>query len=323
MLVIAGKPIENQFQLIGLTEDSITRAFAWGLSKSPSFMACLLRRAEVSVGSRIADVRLSIHRYEENGGITDLEIILPNEFHLVVEAKKGWILPGEDQLLRYAARESFRNHLAPIKKILTLSECSAQYAEEKLPRKLLDEIPVKHISWENLVSDAMASRKSATNAEKRMLEELVAYIGGFVTQQKQSNLVYVVSLGSGSPDNWSISWIDIVNKHFRYFHPVHGKWPKTPPTYLGFRYGGRLQTIHFVKSYQVVDDLAVGFLGQPSQKAEPHYLYELGPAIVPPRAVVTGSIYPSGRVWCAIDALLTCDSVSDARDLTQRRIDVA
>ena len=31
-------------------------------------------------------------------------------------------------------------------------------------------------------------------------------------------LVYVVSVGGGSPDGWSISWRDIINKKRSYFH---------------------------------------------------------------------------------------------------------
>lgn len=35
----------------------------------------------------------------------------------------------------------------------------------------------------------------------------------------------------------------------------------------------------------------------------------------------TGNIYPNGRVWCHLDALLTFDTISDARDLTKKRME--
>ena len=122
-----------------------------------------------------------------------------------------------------------------------------------------------------------------------------------------------------------------MTQRHRYFHPVGGSgWPKTPPNYLGFRYGGRLQSIHHVDSYIVVADgeaMAAAFPEMPSATWEAqdvftkaHFLYRLGPAIAPAHEVKTGEIYRNGRVWAALDLLLTSQTISKARDLTQQRI---
>ena len=52
--------------------------------------------------------RLSIvvHRHETGGGITDIEIESPGLLHVVIEAKKGWVLPNATQLEKYARRRS-------------------------------------------------------------------------------------------------------------------------------------------------------------------------------------------------------------------------
>lgn len=50
------------------------------------------------------------------------------------------------------------------------------------------------------------------------------------------------------------------------------------------------------------------------------YIYKLGPAIVPGKVIKTGKIFRNGRVWAMLDTLLTCDTISDARDLTQERL---
>ena len=50
------------------------------------------------------------------------------------------------------------------------------------------------------------------------------------------------------------------------------------------------------------------------------YIYHLGPAIIPNKTVKTGKIYRNGRVWAMLDTLLTCDTISDARDLTKSRL---
>lgn len=50
------------------------------------------------------------------------------------------------------------------------------------------------------------------------------------------------------------------------------------------------------------------------------YVYKLGPAIVPSKTVKTGKIFRNGRVWAMLDTLLTCDTISEARDMTQARL---
>ena len=141
-------------------------------------------------------------------------------------------------------------------------------------------------------------------------------------QNQLSNLVYLVSLGSGIPEGCSISWIDIVDKKNRYFHPVGKGWPSSPPNYLGFRYYGKLQRIHHVESWKIVDELhsEIAEIGAKLWKY-PHYCYKLGPAIIPCKEVKNGKVWPSGRVWAMLDLLLTCDTVSDARDQTNKRLE--
>jgi len=140
-------------------------------------------------------------------------------------------------------------------------------------------------------------------------------------QDQSSNMVYVVPLDCGTPERSRIPWIDIVRANRRYFHPTGGKrWPKAPPNYLGFRYHGRLQAIHHVDSWQVTDDLHSAIEEIRPGKRDPHFVYVLGEPIVPPRRVPAGKVYPSGRVWAALDLLLTCGTVSEARDQTQRRL---
>jgi hypothetical protein len=133
--------------------------------------------------------------------------------------------------------------------------------------------------------------------------------------------VFVVSLGSGPMvERGSHTWIDVVEKDHCYFHPVGGGWPVEPPNYMGFRYYGRLQSVHHVGSFEVVQNLVeVNPLWVPTQ--EDHFVYELGPPMRPAREMRTGGIYRSGRVWCAIDTLLSgAFTISDARDETKRRL---
>jgi hypothetical protein len=146
----------------------------------------------------------------------------------------------------------------------------------------------------------------------------------------ESNLGYVVSLGTDALLDDGTSFADIVTTHDSYFHPVgggRGGWPAQPPNYIGFRFYGQLQQIRHVDDYEVHDEpwnvIHPGF-AQTDWKSAPHFWYRLGPPIIPPHTVKTGaSIKRSLRVWAAIDLLLTCQTISEARDKTQARLEAA
>ena len=319
-LSVGTDPVDNFFQLLGYKEDSITLAIAWALANSQTFRAKVLEHV---IGRSPADdnADIRVQRFEQDGGITDIEIVAPYNFHIVVEAKRGWTLPISEQLNKYAMRQSFAQHKARDKCLVSLSECTREYAQSHLPKEAVGSIPVFHISWKDLVSWARFARRSAPTREKGLLEDLASYLGIVMTSQRRdSNWVYVVSLGSRKPSGWKISWIDIVEQYSRYFHPMASGWPKEPPTYIGFRYHGKLQSIHCIEDYEVIDNLTNACPGIPDTPVDPHFLYTLGKAIKPAHEVKTGNVYPSGRVWCALDALLTCSSVSEARDVTQARL---
>lgn len=317
-LLVGGREARNVFQLLGEDEDSISLAIAWALSNVPTFLSLFLRRISGFTGKQ-AEVQIRIHRYESGGGITDIELVLPGIAHVIIEAKRGWVLPSAEQLDLYAKRPSFLSSKASVKKLLTLSECSQIYAKAHLP-KAIASTPVEHIAWADIISDARTAEAQSGHAEKRLLRELVNYLRlVMTTQQKNSNLVFVVSLAGHTEEGWTTSWIDIVKKYARYFHPVGNRWPKDPPNYIAFRYGGHLQSIHHIDEYEVIDNLRKACRGIPDTPVDPHYLYKLGSAIIPSQEVKNGAVYPSGRIWCAIDTLLTSRTVSDARDQTQAR----
>ena len=64
---------------------------------------------------------------------------------------------------------------------------------------------------------------SHSHAEKRLLRELHRYLKGVMTMRDvESNLVYVVSLGTDPVLDDGTSFADVVIKHNSYFHPVGG-----------------------------------------------------------------------------------------------------
>lgn len=104
-------------------------------------------------------------------------------------------------------------------------------------------------------------------------------------QKLDSNMVYVVALGTQCPDRCSIRWIDII-EGYTVTRNMHDEIPEMP------------------------DEVWDGDC----------YVYKLGPAIIPSKAVKTGKIFRNGRVGAMLDTLLTCDTISEARDMTQARL---
>jgi hypothetical protein len=108
-----------------------------------------------------------------------------------------------------------------------------------------------------------------------------------------------------------------------YFHPFGGGgWPVSPPNYLGFRYKGRLQSVHHVEKYEIVKWTAL-----PKHIPEIKYskwdrnfiVYTLGRPIYPSEEVRSGTLRMAAHCWAMIDLLLTCKTISQARDLSKKR----
>lgn len=320
-LIAYGNEVDNVFQLIGFLENDITKSIAWALAKCPFFLKVVIN-SMLGIDVDPEKVRITYQQYEQETGITDLEVTDDDLFFVIVEAKRGWILPGAEQLTKYSKRHDISASKAKTKAIITMSECSENYAELNLPFKEVGVIPVKHLSWRRIYEVAKDSKKFSNNAEKNLLDELIQYLGGIMTtQKKDSNWVYVVSLGKGYIEDSKLTWIDVVNKKHKYFHPAGGNgWPKDPVNYVAFRYDGRLQSIHHVEGYTVTNDLSSVISDMPKVGWGSHYVYDLGPAIIPPKTVKTGNIYRAGRRWAMFDTLLTADTISEACEISKKRM---
>ena len=194
---------------------------------------------------------LSSFKNIRESGITDIEI-RGKGYHVIIEAKRGWSLPSEGQLSQYAKR--LRSDQDKQNSVVVMSECSHEYAGSICRKNILG-VPIRFLSWKD-IDRFIDNIEKATHFEKSLLRQLRLYLRRIVNMQNQlSNMVYVVSLGSGMPEKSSISWIDIVEKKRKYFHPIAKGWPSSPPDHMGFRYGGKLQRIHHIDSWRRVDDL--------------------------------------------------------------------
>jgi hypothetical protein len=321
-LYLHGQEIDTVFDLLGDEENDITFSMGWALARCDVFLMRLLKEVfpQQKTG-KVTSINLQKHG-NKHGGYTDIEI--ETDFaHVIIEAKRGLNPPTRTQLDKYMPRfkEGRRNA------IVVMAESDPTYALSKLP-KAVRSVPVRYTSWKQVTKTAKQSVGSGTHAEKRLLREFVAYMEGVMDMQNQeSNWVYVIALGDNETRPWAgTSWREYVIENRIFFQDVYDKapWPPEPPNYLGFRYDGNLRTIHHVDKYERVED---GLLrhGVPvhrrkSWMKDPHHICWLGPAIICPEGKGKATGLQHGRVWAALDLLLTRKTILKAVKDTDGRL---
>jgi hypothetical protein len=320
-LTLHGRPVGTVFDLLGDKENDITYSVGWAMAQSAGLAEAFIADVLPEAGDAAIDV-VQLQEGIPGAGFTDIEVKADEgKIHIVIEAKRGYNLPGDDQLAKYATRTD----PAPTA-LVVMAEASADFVAGKLPASVAG-VPVCYRSWrrlDELVTAVIAP--SGRHAEKRLLRDLSRYLRGLMTMQNiDSNLVYVVSLGR-QIEGTDMTWRDIVVEHDTYFCPMGGGpggWPKEPPNYLGFRFDGKLQQIRHVDDYSVTESNHAGFeplKGKADLGDERRWLFALGLAIFPPKEVRTGNLYRNARAWAAIDLLLTCETIVEARDKTSARL---
>ena len=322
-LYLHGHEINTVFDLLGDNENDITFSIGWALSRCEPFLRAVLAELFPTVKCD-ATTTVWLQQHSRDGGFTDIEIKGTN-LHCIIEAKRGWSLPKKHQLQKYAKRIE---RTVRWNALVVISECSPEYAAEYL-RQCINGIPVLYRDWKHIGVLASRTKPSATHAEKRLLAEITNYLGRLMTMQNQeSNLVYVIALGGREKQRFSgKSWRDYVIQNRIFHQSTEGHWPKDPPNYLGFRYDGKLRSIHHVDSYEIVNDLR-GHIPRVRHREnwmkKPHHLCKLGPPITSHEGhePKSGDIRNT-RVRAALDLLLSCRTLSAARKQTKSRLNTS
>lgn len=321
-----GKEIKNIFQLLGSKENDITKSIAWAMCQCDEFTRLFIKECLNIDIENSKDISIHTQEVTKENGVTDIEIICLQKFHIIVEAKRGWHLPTEEQIQKYINRKDFKQ--VSLRKIVTMSECTKDYAEINLPFKEKQGVSIQHLSWKDIYKLANNAIKKSSNNEKNLLRQLMNYLEGIMTMQNQrDNLVYICTLSDTEPKDGKMSYREVTKKYNKYFHPVGRGYPKEPPNYIAFRYNGKLQSIHHIDKYEVVYNIHEKIDEMPD-KYEDYglYLYDLGKAIIPPvevKSFIKGkdkAMWRNASGWAALDLLLTCDSIKEAIELTKKRI---
>ena len=88
---------------------------------------------------------------------------------------------------------------------------------------------------------------------------------------------------------------------------------------MAFRYDGKLQSIHHVKTYEVVSDMHNHIPEIKKGKVKNHYLLYLEKPFEPRKELPNGNIWSNGRVWCMLDTLFTSKTIKEACEVSRKR----
>ena len=312
-LIRHGREVGSVFDLLGRDENDLTAALAFTLARSPALLSVVLRRilpAQDGVG---ASLRLEVR---DGDGRTDLEIEAGTQL-AVIEAKRGWLLPGSLQLGRYAPRIARHGGGA----LVSLSSAAPDWARLRLPADI-DGVPVLHLPWEQVRQDIAAVRATARGRERIWLEEFSDYLRKAArVRDPADSWTYCVSVSDGRPGNGGPrTFRDYVTTEGCYFHPYGwgNGWPREPPNFLAARWGNQVQLVCRVMSAEVIPSLQARWpdIPEDGDTIRPHALYRLGPSL-PGTPVPSGGSYRASRVWVLLDLLLTSGTLREAIERTK------
>lgn len=164
-LIAYGTEVSSVFQLIGNLENDITKSIAWALARCPEFLKAVINEV-MSLEINTQNVRIKYQEFEKNKGITDLEITDDTLFYIIIEAKRGWILPEAEQLALYSQRRNIIESPVSHKAIISMSECSEDYAKAYLPFRVINDIPINHLSWKRIYELANSAKVGSSVSQK-------------------------------------------------------------------------------------------------------------------------------------------------------------
>lgn len=157
-----GRPVTSVLDLLGTDKNDLTAALGFTLARSPELLARLARLLLPPGGGAVSQQMET----RDELGRTDLE--LHADGHLVViEAKKGWLLPHTSQLAAYAPRVT----AAGGGTLVPLSEASTAWAANALAGQVAG-VPVSHAPWSQVRSELTADRTAARGEQRHWLDEL-------------------------------------------------------------------------------------------------------------------------------------------------------
>lgn len=313
--------VHSVFDLLGRDENDLTAALGFTLANSPALLAAIAKRLRPHLQPVDVDQAHVALEVRDPKGRTDLEITLPGAL-IICEAKRGWLLPGKDQLRRYVGR--IRRHGAGV--LVTLSQASKDLADYSIPAELQG-VPIVHLPWSEVMTDITAVASKCRGRERLWIGELQTYLKGVVrVRDVADSRTYCVSLSTARTGGQrDLTFIEWVTDEHTYYHPYGmNRWPAEPPNFIAFRWDGAVQRIHRIIKSDVVPTLLDRFPDLPANEKtlRPHAIYTLSKTRLPPvEPIPNGAPYRANRFWVLLDQLQTAPTLAAAYKRSRTLLD--
>ena len=327
-LTAYGRAISTPFGLLGNGENALSFALGYTLRECPQLLQQFLAAICIP-GVRLASLTSANIDLQRHGaasghqGITDIELILPGRFHVIIEAKIGLVLPTIDQCVQYVPRLSNSNE--PIKRLVALIEAPDRSFDERYKRAspiLKDVLTV--YNWTEFLS--LCVTLMAKCGQNEDAGRAVRWFYTFLDQEynMKAFTTEVWILPTSSEPLWpnGLSFIDTHLKCKVYYDYRRGS---ERPLYIAFQSGGRVDGLHRVLRIEH-ETPPIKYVPQLSNvadawpKSSAHTIWHLDDPVKLPHPIRSGGKNVHRRaVKCDMDVLLSSKSVLEIETRMRER----
>lgn len=323
-LHVYDRPVTTPFGLLGTDENALSFALGYTFQQCLPLLQWFLRAIDISGVHRSALQRASIdlqhHRSgEPEQGITDIEVYLRGQFHVIIEAKVGLAVPTIKQCRKYLARF----HDEPNQKLVALIQSPDKALLEGY-RKQDPAIKKRLVGfqWADFIPACIRLMldTDALAQEKHWVRSFYSFLDQEYPMKAFTTEVWILAISTKPLWPNGMSHWDIHRKYNLWWdytdHSVR-------PLYLAFRVDGKLESICRVKNIE--HDIPIIERAPELQKCReydftnPATIWHFEEPVMLAKTLRTGAGMYNRRVRCDLDLLLYCDTVREIEDAMKER----
>lgn len=318
-----GRQVRTPFGILGTDENSLTFALGYTMQQCPRLLQMFLSAIGLK-GIRIASlqhakIHLQTHRAE---GITDIEVILPGRFHVIIEAKVGLNIPSLEQCRRYI--KTLKSSTAKECRLVMLVDADTAQTLEVYRGKdeVLDQFLVG-FRWVEFfdMRPGLFKKLSPNHNEGRWVRAFFEFLDGEFQMKSYTEEVWIVP--ASTKPLWEGGW-SLYDTHVKgkiYYRTTR---IKQRPLYIALRANGQVKALQRVLRVEyeakLTDYVPEMKSIKPSWPSKPHTIWHLSEPTSLPKSIRTGDKFMRARhVYCDIDILLSSSTVKEAEERMKQR----
>jgi hypothetical protein len=328
------RPVKSIFGLLGYDENAFTFALGYTLQQSTHFMQNILNILNIKGlrKSTLNKAEIYLQKYDENsegGGRTDLEIIIKNRLHLILEAKVNFNIPSIEQCIKYVDRlqNTLRNSPSTKCKLVMLLDIDPKPTIELYHKKNIElKTLLDGLYWADIFekSQSAINKEVSSSVENYSLKQFGIFIEKELNMKSYTDEIWVVP--TNKHPLWKEGW-SFYDTHLKgqiYYRKKKDGYTNVKPLYIAFRCNGKVEFIQRVVKIEheipVIDVLPQLGNIRTRWPSEPHTIWHLDKPVKLPHAIpVKDRTIQQLPTSYDIDVLLTAPSIKDARVLMQKR----